>query len=116
MTSSEHPISVPLPIRTFLDAHEAGDAQAAIDCFSPDAVVTDQGQTFRGTDAILRFVRDAGSGSEYTYTSEETGTERPDHDHWVVAIRLVGDFPGGVADVRYRFTVGDDAITELHIG
>ncbi|MCL8250670.1 nuclear transport factor 2 family protein [Aeromicrobium fastidiosum] len=114
MTSSEHSISVPHPIRTFLDAHGADDAPAAIRCFSPDAVVTDQGETFRGTDAILRFLRDAGS--EYTYTSEETGTDRPDHEHWVVAIRLVGDFPGGVADVRYRFTLDDDRITELHIG
>jgi ketosteroid isomerase-like protein len=114
MTTPQQLVPVPHPIRSCLDAHASGDAQTAIRSFSPDAVVTDQGETFRGSRAILRFLHDAGS--EYTYTSEEVGTERVDDEHWIVAIRLEGDFPGGVADVRYRFTLDHDRITELSIG
>jgi hypothetical protein len=109
MTTSLHPI-----IRTFLDAHLADDYQTALRTFSPTAVVTDQGETFRGTDAIDRFLREAGS--EYTYTTEERGAEKVDDAHWGVAIHLEGNFPGGVADITYRFTLADDLITELSIG
>ena len=109
MTTSLHPT-----IRTYLDAHAADDHERALQTFSPTAVVTDQGQTFRGTADVDRFLREAGS--EYTYTSEERGAEQVDDEHWVVAIHLEGDFPGGVADLRYRFTLVDDLITELAIG
>lgn len=109
MTTSLHPT-----IRTYLDAHTAGDHDTAVRTFSPDAEVTDQGETFRGTDEVDRFLRHAGS--EYTYTSEELGAEQLDDAHWVVAIRLEGDFPGGVAELRYRFTLADGLITGLSIG
>jgi hypothetical protein len=32
-----------------------------------------------------------------------------------VFARLEGNFPGGVADVTYRFTMADDLITALSI-
>ncbi|MFW3172841.1 nuclear transport factor 2 family protein [Geodermatophilus sp. CPCC 206100] len=53
------PSELPAPIRGYLAAHAARDVDAAIDAFSPTAVVVDQGQTFRGTDAILGFLRHA---------------------------------------------------------
>ena len=109
MTTSLHPT-----IRTYLDARTADDHETALRTFSPTAVVTDQGETFRGTDDVDRFLREAGS--EYTYTTEERGAEQVDDAHWVVQLRLEGDFPGGVADLSYRFTLVDDLITELSIG
>jgi hypothetical protein len=109
MTTSLHPT-----IRTYLDAQAADDHETALRTFSPTAAITDQGETFRGTDEIDRFLREAGS--EYTYTTEERGAERIHDEHWVVAIRLEGDFPGGVADLSYRFTLAGDLIAELSIG
>jgi hypothetical protein len=47
-------------------------------------------------------------------TVEVTGTRR-DGDDWIVAIRLEGDFPGGVADLEQRFTLRDGEITRLVI-
>jgi hypothetical protein len=111
--TSIQPTELPTTIRNFLAAHAARDATTAIDAFSPDAVVVDEGRTYRGTDEVLDFLRNAGT--EFTYTSELVGAERTDADHWVAIHHLEGDFPGGVADLRYRFTVDSDLVTELVI-
>ena len=100
-------------IRGYLAAHAARDADAAIRVFSATAVVIDQGQTFRGTDEILGFLRHAGS--EFTYTTALIGAQRIDDVCWVAVNRLEGDFPGGVVELEYRFTMDGDHITELVI-
>ena len=76
-------------------------------------MVVDEGQTFRGTEEILGFLRNAGA--EFTYTTELIGAQRIDDAHWVAINRLEGDFPGGVADLDYRFTMDGDLIAELVI-
>lgn len=107
------PAQLPTTIRTFLTAHAAGETDVAARAFTPDAVVVDEGRTFRGTDQVLDFLRSAGSA--YTFTSELVGAERVDDAHWVAINRLEGDFPGGIVDLRYRFTTSDDLISELVI-
>jgi ketosteroid isomerase-like protein len=104
---------LPAPVRSFLTAHVARDAETAVRAFTPDAVVTDEGRTFRGTEDILEFLRHGGS--EFSYTTELTAARRVDDEHWVVVNHLEGDFPGGVVDLAYRFTVAADRISELVI-
>jgi hypothetical protein len=106
--------TVPATIRTYLDAQAVGQSDVAVRTFAAGAVVTDQGETFTGVDDIGAFLNRAST--EFTYTTEETGAEKIDDQHWVVDVRLEGDFPGGVADLRYRFTVVDEQIAELFIG
>jgi ketosteroid isomerase-like protein len=60
------PTDLPDVIRSFMAAHIARDADAAITAFTPDAVITDEGHSFRGTDEVHEFLRTAGS--EFTYT------------------------------------------------
>ena len=107
------PADLPAPIRRYLAAHVARDADTAIAAFAPDAVVTDEGRTFRGTEEVLGFLRH--SGAEFDFTTELTGAQRVDDEHWVAVDHLVGDFPGGVVDLTYRFTTAGDRITELVI-
>jgi hypothetical protein len=107
------PTELPGPIRRFLAAHVAGDADTAIGAFTVDASVVDEGHTYRGTQEILGFLRNAGS--EFTYTTELTGAQRIDHAHWAAVHHLEGDFPGGVVDLTYRFTMAGDLIAELLI-
>jgi ketosteroid isomerase-like protein len=107
------PAQLPATIRGYLAAHAARDSEAALRAFAPTAVVADQGQTFRGTDEILSFLREAGA--EFTYTTELIGAQRIDDQRWVATNRLEGDFPGGVAELNYRFTMDGDLITELVI-
>jgi hypothetical protein len=44
-----------------------------------------------------------------------THVEKFDDTRYVVSNRIEGDFPGGVVDVIYRFTLADDLITRLEI-
>ena len=112
-STSIQPSRLPATIRGFLTARTARDADTAARAFSADAVVVDEGRTFRGTEEILGFLRDAGA--EFTYTTELIGAQRVDEARWVATHRLEGDFPGGVAELDYRFTIDGDRITELVI-
>ncbi|WP_436535563.1 nuclear transport factor 2 family protein [Actinoplanes sp. HUAS TT8] len=105
--------SLPAAVRGFLTAHVVRDADTASSFFAEDAVAVDQGESFRGREQIHTFLRDAGS--EFEYTTERLGAARVDDDHWVVTLRLAGTFPGGVAELDYRFTIRADVITELVI-
>lgn len=104
---------LPPTVRDFMAAHAARDADAAAASLTDDAVVVDQAETFRGRDEVLAFVRDAGS--EFEYTTEQTGAVRVDDDHWVVTVHLEGTFPGGVADLDHRFSLRGDRVAELVI-
>jgi hypothetical protein len=54
-------------------------------------------------------------GSEFDYTTEQIRARRVDDDHWVVTLRLEGTFPGGVAELDYRFALREGLVTELVI-
>ena len=111
--TSIRPDQLPAPILGYLAAHVARDADAALRGFAPNAVIVDDGTTYRGTDEIRRFLSKAGV--EFSYTTDLVGAQRIDGAHWVVTNRLEGDFPGGVVDLRYRFAMDGDLIAELVI-
>jgi hypothetical protein len=111
--TSIHIDQLPATVRGYLAAHVARDADAALRAFTPTAVVVDDGTTYRGTDEIRGFLSRAGA--EFTYTTELVGAQRVDDERWVVTNRLEGDFPGGVAELRYRFAMDGDLIAELVI-
>lgn len=106
--------SLPTVIRTYLTAHAARDVDGALAAFSPSAEVVDQGETFQGTAAIRTFL--GAAGAEFDYTTELLGAERVDDAHWVAYNRLEGDFPGGVAELAYRFELADGLVERLEIG
>jgi ketosteroid isomerase-like protein len=107
------PSQLPGTIRTYLTAHVARDADAAIAAFTPTAVVVDENRTYRGTDEILGCLRQAGT--QFRYTTELIAARRIDDARWVATNRLTGDFPGGTADLYYHFTMDGDLIAELVI-
>lgn len=102
----------PEVIRTYLVAHTSRDVDTAIRTFTLDAAVTDEGNTYRGREDIRDWL--ANARSEYTFTTDFTGVteDGPDVD---VTAHLEGDFPGGVADLHYRFTLDGASISRLVI-
>ncbi|MGG7509699.1 nuclear transport factor 2 family protein [Plantibacter sp. YIM 135249] len=89
-------------------------AKAGIaELFTPDALVIDDGNAYRGTDAIQGWLR--GAASEYTVTSTVLAVERSGGGDprtepgsaavtvTVVDVLLEGDFPGGRVELRHRF-------------
>ncbi|MER5943414.1 nuclear transport factor 2 family protein [Streptomyces sp. NPDC001928] len=107
------PDALPQVITRYLDAHRAHDTATALGAFHPDATVTDEGKTHRGAPAIGTWLTHAAG--EYTYTIELTGAEKVDTDHYVATHHLEGNFPGGVVDLHYRFTLSDGLIEDLVI-
>jgi len=105
--------ALPAVVTTYLTAHRAGDVATAIRSFTAGAAVTDEGQTVHGQAAIRTWLGSAGG--EYTYTTEFAGATAMDAAHVDVAQRLEGNFPGGVADLHYIFTLDGDLISRLVI-
>lgn len=110
---ASHSDALPTTVRDFLSAHVVRDADASWSCLTEDAVIVDQAEAFRGPEQVYAFLRDAGS--EFEYTTEQIGAHRIDDTHVVAVLRLEGTFPGGVAELDYRFTLRGDRIAEIVI-
>lgn len=104
---------LPAAVTTYLPAHQQRDSQTALGAFAAEAVVTDEGKTYHGHDQIRGWLDK--SSSEYTYTTEFGGAVADGEAGWDVMQHLEGDFPGGKADLHYRFTLDGDLITRLVI-
>jgi hypothetical protein len=104
---------LPSTITTYLTAHVARDLDAAIPHYADDAAVTDEGQTHTGHREIRSWL--ASAASEYTYSVEPTAAMRYAADRYDVTHHFEGDFPGGVADLHFWFTMRNDRIARLVI-
>jgi hypothetical protein len=105
--------AVPDVIRRYFEFDADRDIDSIVDLFTDDAKVVDEGEPRHGRSEIRGW--QTGPASKYAYTTEVLGTETVDAKRYAVAGRLTGDFPGGTAELRWRFTVADDRITELVI-
>ena len=104
--------ALPDTVRTFMTALDTREVGQALATLTPDAVVTDEGHDYRGTDEIGAWV--ATAASEYTYTTEFTGATTTDAGV-DIGQHLEGNFPGGVADLHYRFTLDGASISRVVI-
>jgi hypothetical protein len=105
--------ALPAAITGYLVAHQARDLDTAIAQYAPGAAVTDEGRTYHGPEEIRAWLSRAAS--EYTYTIEPTAAAKVDDRHYDVVHHLEGDFPGGLVDLHFRFTLADALITRLVI-
>lgn len=106
-------MELPSAVTTYLTAHNARDVEGAIAAYTPDAVVHDDGRGYHGTDEIRAWL--AGAAAGYTYTTELVAAERVGEERYDIVQHLEGDFPGGVVDLHYRFTLRGAAIARLVI-
>lgn len=100
------------PIAEFFAADKIANARAVSACFTPDATVIDEGNTYTGQDAIRQWM--ANASTQYTYTVEPF-TQSQEGGRTVVSCHLVGNFPGSPVDLRYFFVVQGDKISSLEI-
>lgn len=105
-------IQLPPAIAAFFTADRKANAKAVAECFTENAVVVDEGNTYTGRDAIRQWI--ANASTQYTYTSEPISLKE-DGARTVVTSHLVGNFPGSPVDLRYFFVLHDDKIAELEI-
>jgi hypothetical protein len=55
------------------------------------------------------------AGAQFAYTTTLLSAQQLDDAVWVAHHRIEGDFPGGVADLAFRFELSDALIARLHI-
>ncbi|WP_406440068.1 nuclear transport factor 2 family protein [Streptomyces sp. NBC_01613] len=107
------PDTLPEVVIRYLTAHNARDTVTAVSVFTGDAMVIDDGNTYEGTAAIADWLD--RSATAFTYTTRLTDAWWSDATHCIATQRLEGDFPGGVVDLHYRFTLRDDLVERLVI-
>jgi hypothetical protein len=110
-------ITLPRPIADYFEADSfeadgARSAEAFAACFTPAAIVRDDGHTYVGRDAIGRWKTEIAS--KYSYTAEPVAIAE-DGGRTIVTSHCVGDFPGSPLDLRYAFVLDGDSIAELEI-
>lgn len=113
MTNTYSRKDLPEAIRQYLDSKRASAADTAMVAFAANATVLDEGHTYEGTESIRAWLGSAGS--QYTYTTTETGYEQISDGRYIVHLHLEGNFPGGVADLAATFTLADAQISRLEM-
>ena len=102
-----------LVVTRYLAAADARDSQALADCFTADGTVSDEGVTHRGHGQIVGWRE--GLAAKWTYTTKVTESQPLADGQYLGSVRVEGDFPGGVADLRYLFALRDELIADLSI-
>jgi len=104
-------LTLPAPIAAYFAA-DGQDGDAIARCFTPDAIVVDEKQSHTGRTAISRWKTDAAAKYDYVSTPVDVSREG---ERYLVVAHVAGNFPGSPVDLRYRFTLADDAIARLEI-
>lgn len=106
-------MNLPSPIRTYFEADGKPDGAAPMGAFAMDAVVTDEGKTYRGCEAIEGWWRKAKAKTRHTaepFAISERG------DVTEVRAKVSGNFPASPADLTFVFRLRDETIVGLTIG
>jgi len=104
-------LDLPRPIANYFAADEKG-AERLSQCFTEDAVVKDEGQTYNGRAEIKEWK--ARASEKYQYTSEPMDLDHEDRKA-VVTSRLTGNFPGSPVSLRFFFELEGEKIKSLEI-
>jgi len=105
-------LQLPAPIDRYVQIANSGAAEAASECFAPDATVRDEGQTYEGVAAIKNWM--AATKKKYSHTItplelEERGGQS------ILKARLTGNFPGSPITVNFSFVLAAGKIRSLEI-
>lgn len=94
----------------FVDSMNTQDSAAFITCFTPDAVVEDEGHTHRGTAEIRAWIEEVFVKYQPVLditaaTVSETGS--------VITGIVSGSFPGSPIVLNYHLSIAQDQISAL---
>lgn len=92
----------------FVESMNAHDSAAFIPCFAPEAIVEDEGHTYRGAAGIQAWIEEAFTKYQpvlevASVTETETGA--------VITGPVSGTFPGSPVVLNYHLTLAQDQIT-----
>jgi hypothetical protein len=104
-------LALPKPVADYFAADQRG-SDAVARCFTENALVKDEGHTYRGRAAIKQWK--AAVSTKYQYTNEPLACAETD-GKIVVTSRLTGNFPGSPVNLRFFFGLEAGKIASLEI-
>ena len=105
-------MKLPSIIADLLTAQEKYDSNAFSECFSDDAVVFDEGKTYRGKKEIRQWNEMTNTKYKTKYEPLEVTTKG---DKITLKAKISGTFPGSPTIIKYHFETKNGKITSLHI-
>jgi len=105
-------IQLPGPIDRYVQITNSGTAEAASECFAPDATVYDEGQTYEGVAPIKNWMGATKKKYGHTVAPLELA-ERGGQS--ILRARLTGNFPGSPITVNFTFVLADGKIRSLEV-
>lgn len=105
-------IILPEAVERYFEASNRFDAKTAAACFTPDAVVHDEGHVRKGTDEIQSWVAEASEKYQPHATVIKAIEEGPGMS---VVARVAGNFPGSPVELTFNFTLRGEKINNLDI-
>src|SRR3954466_8655946 len=105
-------INLPVPVAIYFAAENQGHTEIVAHCFTPKAIVRDEGQTIEGLAAIKQW--EAETKRKYQHTIEPLTSAQKD-GKIIVTNRLTGNFPGSPIELDFVFALDGDKIASLEI-
>lgn len=103
-------LTLPHPIANYFESEHHPEALAR--CFTVDAILKDEGKTYKGVDAITAFL--GAASVKYNATTVPFDL-KDDGGFHVVRAKVTGNFPGSPVDLSYRFGLEHGLIDSLEI-
>lgn len=101
---------VPPAVQRMIDATNAGDHEAFVAAFAPDAVLIDWGKAFEGHAGIASWDVSDNIGRRAHFEIVESVAEDA---VWIVTLAVTGG--GFNGESGFRFELADDLITRMEI-
>jgi hypothetical protein len=103
-------IRLPAPIELYIQIENSSALEGVPECFAPDAIVHDEGQTYEGLNAIKNWM--TATKKKYGHTIIPLDLVERD-DQTVLRARLAGNFPGSPVTVNFSFMLAGGKIYSL---
>lgn len=104
--------TLPEAVTQYFDASNRFDAESAAACFTPEAIVRDEGKAHVGRDEIRNWVSHASK--EYQPQASVVSAQQ-NGDKLAVAVSVTGQFPGSPVELDFDFSLRDEKIAELTV-
>lgn len=99
-------------INNYFNISNGIDPSQVKDCFSPDAVVLDEGGTYQGQAAIEAWLQE--THQKYAFIAKPISITKKEQ-HEIVVAEVSGNFPGSPIQLNYSFLLNDGKIQSLEI-
>jgi ketosteroid isomerase-like protein len=103
-------MNLPPVIARYIEASNAHDVEAIVDCFSDDAVVRDENAMQQGKIEISRWATE--TIEKYKFQFKPLSAAERDAKT-ILSIEVSGSFPGSPITLEYNFTIVNDKIQSL---